>query len=287
MRFAKGTVILEALIAVGITALYLGGLVSLLVVANTASDRAQQTEQATWNMHEGLAALQTVAFADLPTTDTGALSFVGGRWSVGTSGPVTLPDGMTRTVKVQTVNRDASCLVTTVGGTADPDSRYLESDVSWTDSAGRAHTVSSRTLRTQWDDPQGSCFGAVMATQVTFNISGAVFSGGKQLRQVYFTNNGGTAVTVDKITMTWDNGAELNQLFMDTSKVWSQTGPGTPLDEVETGEEIDIQNFVLPAGTTAELNKGQFDKNMAGATLTLTVTFTDGSVWTSPAFNPT
>lgn len=287
MRFAKGTVILEALIAVGVAALYLSGLVSLLVVANTASDRAQQTEQATWNMHEGLAALQTVAFADLPTTDTGSLSFVGGQWSVGTSGPVILPDGMTRLVKVQPVNRDASCLVTTVGGTADPDSRYLESDVSWTDSAGRAHSVSSRTLRTRWDDPQGSCFGAVMAMQVTFDISGAVFSGGKQLRQVYFTNNGGTAVTVDKITMTWDNGAEFDQLFMDTSKVWSATGPGTPSGSQLTGTELNIEDFVLPAGTTAEMNKGQFNVNMAGTTLTLTVTFTDGSVWTSPAFNPT
>lgn len=287
MRYPKGTVILEALIAVGIASLYLGGLVSLLMVANAASDRARQTEQATWNMHEGLAALQTIAFADLLTTDTGSLTFAGGRWAVGTGGPVTLADGMTRMVKVQPVYRDENCTVTTSGGTVDPDSLSLESTVAWMDNAGRLHDVLSRSLRTRWEDPQGSCFGAVMATQVTFNISGAAFSGGKQLRQVYFTNDGGTAVTVDKIMMTWNNGAEFDQLFMDTSKVWSQTGPGTPLDEVETGEEIDIQNFVLPAGTTAELNKGQFNINMAGATLTMTVTFTDGSVWTSPAFDPT
>ena len=286
MRDVKGSVILEALIAVGVASLYLGGLVSLLMVANAASDRAQQTEQATWNMHEGLAALQTVAFTDLPTTDTGSLSFASGQWTVGASGPVTLPDGMTRTVKVQTVNRDANCLVTTTGGTDDPDSRYLESDVSWTDNAGRVHSASSRSLRTRWDDPQGTCFGATQAMQVTFNVSGAVFSGGKQLRQVFFTNDGGTTVTVDKITMTWNNGAEFDQLFMDTSKVWSSSGPGTPTGSQLTGIELNIADFALPAGTTAELNKGQFNKNMAGVTMTMTVEFTDGSVWTSPAFNP-
>lgn len=282
----RGSVILEALIAVGVAAAYLTGLVGLVVVANTTSDRAEETQRAIWNVNEGLEAMQSVAFADLPTTDTGSLTYANNRWTVGTSGTQTLADGMQRLVRVSPVNRDAECLVVASGGTVDDDSLMLESEVTWTDSSGRSHSTISSTLRTRWDNPEGSCFTANMAAQIDFNISGAAFSGGKQLRQVYFTNTGGGDAEIDKISFTWDSGAELGQLFMSTTKVWSASGPGTPTDEVESGEEINIQDFILTAGSTVELNKGQFDEQMNGRTLTMTVIFTDGSSWTSPAFMP-
>lgn len=280
-------VILEALLAVGVAAMYMSALVTLVLIANAASDRAEETQRALWNVNEGLEALQTVAFADLPTTDAGSLTFASGRYTVSpTGGPQTLADGMTRTVKVQAVNRDAACLVVASGGTADDDSRMLESAVSWVDTSGRTHSVTSRSLRTRWDDPQGTCFATNMAAQIEFTISGAEFSGGKQLREVYFANTGGTNAIIDTITMTWDNGAEFDQMFMETSKVWSSTGPGTPTGSQLTGTELDIQDFILPPGTTAQLNKGQFNTNMSGVTMTMTVTFTDGSSWTSPEFMP-
>lgn len=286
MRLQRGSVILEALIAVGIAAAYLSGLVGLAVVANTTSDRAEETQRAIWHMNEGLEALQTIAFADLPTTDVGSLTYASGRWTVGTAGVQALPDGMTRVVRVKTVSRDAQCLVVTSGGTVDDDSKMLESEVTWVDTADRSHTLTTSALRTRWDDPQGSCFTANMAASIEFTMSGAVFSGGKQLRQVYFTNTGGSIATIDTIAMTWNNGAELDQMFMDTSKIWSSSGPGTPAGAVLSGTELDIQDFTLSPGTTAELNKGQFNVQMNGTTLTMTVTFTDGSSWTSDPFNP-
>ncbi len=286
MRIPKGAVILEALVVVGIAAAYLGGLVTLAIAANSSSDRAEEITRAVWNMNEGLAALQTIAFADLTTTETGSLTFASGRWTLGTSGPQALPDGMTRTVRVQTVQRDAGCLVVASGGTVDDDSRMLVSDVTWTDVAGRSHTVTSRALRTRWDDPQGSCFGATMATSVTWAVEGAEWSGGKQLRDLWFTNTGGNAATVNTIAFTWTNGATMSQLFMDTTKVWSSSGPGTPLHNLTSGEQMDIQDFTVPPGGTGEVNKGQFDINMEDTCLTMTVTFTDASSWTSPEFCP-
>lgn len=277
---------LEALIAVGVSSMYVLGILGLTLTANRSSDRAEETEKATWDMNEGLEALQTLSFTSLTTTNVGSLSFTNNKWTLGTAGQQTLADGMKRTVKVQTVNRNGSCTVVASGGTLDTDSKTLVSEVTWTDSNGRNHTVTSSTLRTNWENPTGACFKATMVSQVTFSVSGAVYSGGKQLRQVYFTNNGSTSAIIDKITMTWNNGAEFDQLFMDTSKVWSSTGPGTPSGSQLTGAVLDINNFTLTPGSTAELNKGQFNINMAGTTLTLTVTFTDGSSWTSPAFNP-
>lgn len=278
--------ILEALIATGVASMYVVGILGLTLTANRSSNRAEETERAIWNMNDGLEALRTMAFTDLVTTNTGALAFASNKWNLDTSGPQTLSEDMTRVVKVQPVQRDGTCTIVASGGSVDPDSKTLTSEVTWTDASNRPHTITSSTLRTNWQSPTGSCFAATMMSQVTFNISGAVYSGGKQLRQVYFTNTGSTAAIIDKITMTWSNSAEFDQLFMDTSKVWSSTGPGTPTEEIHSGTIMDIQNFTLAAGATAELNKGQFDKNMAGTTLSLTVTFSDGSSWTSPAFNP-
>lgn len=286
MNHPRGSIMLEALIAVGVASMYVLGILGLTLTANRSSDRAEETERATWDMNEGLEALQTISFTDLTTTNVGSLTFANNTWILGTAGQQTLPDGMKRTVKVQTVNRDNSCSIVASGGTLDTDSKTLVSEVVWTDTNNRSHTVTSSTLRTNWENPTGTCFVATMVSQITFDISGAVYSGGKQLRQVYFTNDGSTSVTIDKITMTWDNEAEFDQLFMDTSKVWSSTGPGTPSGEIHSGTLIDIQNFTLTPGSTAELNKGQFDQNMAGTTLTMTVTFTDGSTWTSPIFSP-
>lgn len=286
MKYPRGSLMLEALLAMGISALFTSALLGYVMIANESTDRAKENTTVLWETQEGLDALQTIAFESLTNTATGSLTFASNRWTLGTSGPQTLPDGSTRVVKVEDVSRDAQCLVVASGGTVDTDSKKLTSTTSWTDARGKAHSATLTTLRTNWENPTGPCFAATQATQVTFNVSGAVFSGGKQLRQVYFTNNGGTNVTIDKLSFTWDNGAELDQMFMDTSKVWSSSGPGSPERALLTGETFDIANFVLVGGGTAELNKGQFNVNMSGATMTMTVTFTDGSVWTSPSFNP-
>lgn len=277
---------LEALLAMGISTLFASALLGYVMIANESTDRAKENTTVLWETQEGLDALQTIAFESLTNTTVGSLTFSNNRWTLGTSGPQTLPDGSTRTVKVENVSRDAQCLIVASGGTVDTDSKKLTSTTSWTDARGKAHSTTLTTLRTNWENPTGACFTATQATQVTFDISGAVFAGGKQLRNVYFTNNGGSSVTIDRLSFTWTNSAELDQVFMDTSKIWSSTGPGTPTDELHSGETMDVQNFVLTAGSTAELNKGQFDKQMSGVTLTMTVTFTDGSVWTSPSFNP-
>ena len=286
MKNPRGSLMLEALIAIGLSGFFVTALIGYILIANNSTDRAKENALALWTAQEGLDALQTVAFTSLTNTTTGALTFTNNRWVIGTDGPQTLPDGSTRVIKIESVLRDTSCMVAAVGGTADADSKKLTSITTWTDNSGRSHSETLSTLRTRWENPQGPCFMASQSSQVTFNISGANFSGGKQLRHVYFTNNGSADVTVDKIMFTWTNGAEFDQLFMDTSKVWSSTGPGTPTGSVLTGTTMDILNFVLGAGATAEINKGQFSAQMNGSTITMTVTFSDGSVWTSPPFTP-
>lgn len=286
MKYPRGALMLEALLAIGIAGMITSALFGYVIIANTSTNRAKENTTALWEAQEGLDALQTIAFGGLTNTLTGTLTFTNNQWTVSTNGPQTLPDGSTRVVKIENVSRDGQCNIVASGGTVDTDSKKLTSTTTWTDAAERSHSVTLSTIRTQWENPQGACFALSQATQVTFNLGGAMFSGGKQLRNVLFTNNGSTNVVIDKIAFTWTNDAELDQVFMDTSKVWSSSGPGTPTQELHTGETMDIQNFTLNAGATAELNKGQFDEQMSNVTMTMTVTFTDGSVWTSPSFIP-
>lgn len=286
MKSPRGSLMLEVLLAVGIGGMFMSALLGFVLMSNASADRARENAQALWDAQEGLEALQTMSFSGLTTTTTGALTFASNQWTLATNGPQTLPDGMSRVVKVETVSRDNACLVVASGGTVDTDSKKLTSAVTWVDNNERSHTVTLSALRTNWESPTGTCFAATEAASVSFNVSGAVFSGGKQLRQVYFTNNSSKAVTIDKLMFTWDNGTQMDQVFMDTSKVWSTSGPGTPAGSITTGTTLDIQNFVLGAGATAELNKGQFSGPMTGVAMTLTVTFSDGSVWASPTFYP-
>lgn len=277
---------LEAVLAVGISGLFVSALLGYMLMTGRSTDRAQENTIALWFANEGLDAVRTINFSELNATTTGSLDFANNQWTLGTSGPQTLLNGLVRTIEVANVSRDAECMVVSSGGTEDPDSKIITSIVAWTDSTGRTHDSSLSLLRTNWQNPTGSCFTSTQSTQVDFNISNASFSGGKQLRDVYFTNNGSNAVTVDKLSFTWNNGALLSQMFMGSTKVWSSSGPGTPTNNVPTGTVIDIADFVLNAGATIELNKGQFNIQMSGTTLTMTVTFTDGSSWTSPSFNP-
>lgn len=283
----KGSLLLEAVFSIGVAATFMSALVGLVVMTNRGSDRAQEIQQALWNTADGMEALRSISFPSLANTLTGALSFTTPTWTLATNGPQTLTDGSTRIVKVEAVNRDASCLIVTTGGTVDVDSKKITSETTWIDTAGRNHTLTTTTLRTNWRDPQGTCFLANQAGQVSFAVDSSQFYGGKQLRELYFTNTGGSNVTIDKITFTWTNGATLDQLFLDNGKVWSISGPGAPTGSpVASGTELDIANFTMTPGQTSEITKGQFDVAMAGTGMTMSVTFADGSVFTSDTFYP-
>lgn len=277
---------LEALVAAGVAAMFMSAIVSLVIISNQTSDRATEYQLVTWNALEGLEALKSIAFDDLANTENGALTMVGSRWTI-TTGPQSLDFGMSRTLHVRDVQRDTSCNVVTSGGTVDSDSKYLISDITWIDTANRNHTLTQEALRTRWDNPQGSCFGpSQQSAYVTFDVGNSEFYGGSQLRDLAITNTGDASATIDKITFTWDNGATIEQLFIDNSKIWSKTGPGTPTGSQSSGTELNVEDFTMSPGITYQLNKGQFSTSMGGTTLTMTVVFSDGSIFTSEPFMP-
>jgi hypothetical protein len=290
MPAPRGSLLLEAIIATAIAGTFGVAILQLALLSTESSIRIEERGDAHFAAQQGIEALQTIAFADLSNITNGKVVFTSTgpgaeRWGTA-AGSETLWNGMTRAVTIADVQRDANCEVVTSGGTVDPDSKELVSTVTWIDDSGRNQSVSYRRHRTRYDDPQGDCFAPDAAGQVSFAVEASEFYGGSQLRDLYFTNTGGTSVTIDKIMFTWDNSAAIEQVFIDNSKVWSKTGPGTPASSQLSGVTLDIENFTMTPGQTSQLNKGQFSSSMGGSTLTLTVTFTDGSVFASDPFMP-
>lgn len=279
--------LLEVLLSVGLLALILTTL-GTVVLVSSGTTRGGQSVRASLAAQEGLSALQSMSFSDLLNTDTGTLTFSNNRWQLGSGAPQTIATGITRTVHVIPVNRNSSCGIVSSGGTIDVDSKTLKSDVSWIDLAGRTHLISLSSLRTQWNNPQGTCFVPTQAgcSNIDYLTSGEWF-GGKQLRTIYFANTCSSApIVIDKMIFTWNNGSEIQQSFINSTKVWSASGPGTPHGEQVSGILLDISDFTLNPGVQYELNKTQFENAMSGTTITITLIFSDGSSFTTPPFVP-
>ncbi|MBT6254318.1 hypothetical protein HOI83_03765 [Candidatus Uhrbacteria bacterium] len=276
--------ILEVLIATGIAAMFLVALTSLAVQSARTVSVTSQRGEAQYAVYEGVSALRTIAFDDL-AVGAGQIAFAAGSWGV-EPGTETLANGMTRDITVSEVERDGACIIVASGGTVDPDSLLLLSNVGWTDLGGHSRSVSNMVHRTRFDNPQGDCFGVDEAGMVSVDVSSGEFVGSKQLRRVYIENTGTTAVTIDLVTLTWDNDRTLGQIFMNKTKVWSDAGPGSPSGNQPSGVDIDIVDTVINPSETFEMHKMQFSQDMDDVTMTVTLTFGDGSTYVSDEFEP-
>lgn len=280
----KGSIIIEALVAIGLAGIVFSAGVGLLLTTRSVGARALVRQEALWAAQEGIDALQTMNFEDLTTTESGGLTLSDEHWQMDGS-PDTLNNEFLRTVRVRDVERDASCFIVPVG-TVDEDTREIESEVSWTDVAGRAQSIVLTGLTTRWNDPQGSCFEPTMAQCFDVDISEAEWFGGKQLREVYITNSCSSDVTVSDITISWNNSELIQQVFFGSSKVWSASGPGSPSGSQASGTFLDIADETLSASETLELQKTQFTDSMGGTTVQVIFGFTDGTSVDTGSFVP-
>jgi len=285
MKTTGGYTLLEALLAIAFAGLFFLGAFGLFFTAHRSSAEAVRRQEALWVAQQGIEALKTMAFEDLVPTQTGRVTFASNRWTLSSSGSELLSNGMTRTIRVEDAYRDTECGLVESGGEVDTDSMYLESQVTWNDLQGREQEILLRSLRTNWANPNDTCF-ASDCSQLDWDVYGASWFGGKQLREVYITNNTGEDKEIDKITLYWDKATLLQQVFFSGSKFWSSSGPGTPSGYQTSGTILDGANGVIEDGETVEMHKTQFDKNMMGANISVTYTCTDGSAVTFGPFTP-
>ena len=281
----KGYTLLEALLAIAFASLFFVGATGLMLTSNRTSAESVMRQKALWRAEQGIEAMQSIAEDDLIISDVGSLSFAANQWSLGILGPQDLGDGITRTVKVQVVQRDSSCALVAMGGDIDTDSHYLESVVAWNDLKGQEQSITLRTLRTNWVSPTGSC-ASDDCSWLAWDLSETTWYGGKQLRDVYVTNNSDHEIAITKITPTWDYATNIQQIFFDLTKFWSSSGPGAPLGEQTSGTELTGENGEIESGEDVEIPKTQFDQNMVGSTITMKFECSDGSTVTVGPFTP-
>lgn len=281
----RGSILLEALVAIGLAGIIFSAGVGLLLTTRMVGSRALMRQEALWAVQEGISALQTMAFEDLSTTESGGLTFTAEHWQMDGS-PDLLPGGFLRTVRARDVQRDGDCFIVSSGGAVDEDTREIESEVSWTDVAGRTQNVIVTGLTTRWNNPQGSCFEPTMANCFKADISEAEWYGGKQLREIDITNSCSTDVIVSNITINWNNSQFVQQVFFGNSKVWSASGPGTPSGNQTSGTLLNIEDEILSSLETVEMHKTQFTGTMSGVTVDVTFMFTDGSTVVTGPFVP-
>lgn len=288
-KFRSGSTILEALVAIGLLALYFVALTGLLMGATQSTQSSFTREHMRLSAQEATAALRAASFSELVLLAEAILAYNENtdRWAISAGGPEQVSDALTRSVSIEPVFRDEDCRVVTVGGTEDPDSRYLITTMSRETVGGDIQTAVTQALRVNWQDPQGDCFKPTQASFVRIDVSAANWGGSKQLRDVVVRNPTPQDATVTKITMTWTHAtSQIQQIFFEEGKVWSDTGPGTPTGTQPSGTEIDIEDVTIVAGEDGEAYKVQFTKAMSGITLTITLEFADGSVLSTDPFTP-
>ncbi|MBU4315363.1 hypothetical protein KJ673_03075 [Patescibacteria group bacterium] len=287
-RHKKGSVILEVLIAIGLSAFFFSAIAGLMMASNKSMESLYSSQKAIWRAQEGLGALQSMSFDDLSTTENGLVTYsnVSDAWSLG-SGTENFDDGQSREIVISEVERDNACLIVEAGGTVDPDTYQLESTVYWTGSTGAVHNRSLQSLVVNWEDSQGECFRPTDAGGIDLDWSGGYWGGSKQLRGVWIINNTTRDITITKMTIWWDRPAsKLQQIFAIGTKVWSDSGPGTPLGLQSSGVLIDTLDATIPAGFTDDTHKIQFTQAMEGSTLIISFEFADGSILITDPFTP-
>lgn len=286
----KGFSVLEPILAIGLMAILLVSLTSLLLISSFESSKSTDFQEGLWFAQEGISAIGTVGFDNLFETASGSLHFSTstadtGSWQLLENGPQNLGK-FSRDIVVSSVKRDFTCAFSEDPGHAtDVDTFKIESHVTWEDTNGETRDISLESFRTNWEHPTGSCF-VGNTSCLSVDASSALWFGGKQLRNLYFSNTCVDMLNVESIIFRWDYNTQITQSFFDNTKIWSSTGPGTPLGNQPSGTQLFMSGAEIANGTSVELNKTQFTGNMEGSTISITVFLGDGSIVNLGSFTP-
>lgn len=231
MNDESGQSVIEIILAVAIFVIIVSGVVvSTLGVINlnqTSSEEVVALEFA----KEGIEAVRSIKnqnYSSLVDSAATGISNASGVWSF--SGVENVFDKYTRSIKIESVQRDASGNIVATGGTLDSNTKKVTATVSWNVSGSRNSSTSIGEYLTNWKQPIGSWtnLAQVGSYDASGNGQGNRVTG--QGNYVYLTRSAGTP----------------NFLVIDItnpsspSMVGSLTLNGVPQDMVISGSYIYI-----------------------------------------------
>lgn len=146
-----GQMLVELLMAIGITTILLPALLTGLVASRSGKAQQNQRIQAISFMKEGVEAVRSVRDNDwtsFAVNGTYHPAISGSAWTLA-AGSETI-NGMTRQIVITDVSRDSNGLIVSSGGTVDPSTKQIVVTVSWT--APTSANVSSTLYLTRHEN---------------------------------------------------------------------------------------------------------------------------------------
>lgn len=280
---ASGQSLIEAVLALALLAVAVGGSLTIGVRSFDALERSRDAITAAAIGQEGVEALRALAAGSWGSLANGTygLARSGSGWSLVVTPDIT-NNRYTRTITIAPTYRDAACALAQ-SGTNDPDAKRATVAVAWTGS-GATRTRTFTTHLTNWR-AAGTLCSATQAGSLTIDVTNACIGGEqKQLEEVIFRNTGLSAITVDRLTLSWllGNGTSpgnIQSVKVEGQDVWHATSSGdwSPSGVQPSGTELNIANVTVPANGSVEVDRFRFDRKLAGASFTLSVRMLDAS----------
>jgi hypothetical protein len=237
----SGATIVEVLVAIALTGIFLPVLVTALVAANSAKATTIQQVQAQSLLREATDAVRSVrekGWSNVATDGTYYPAISGSTWSLN-SGSQTI-NGFTRQLVISSVQRDAAGAIVSSGGTNDPSSKHVVVTVSW--STPRPSSISTDSYLTRWQTNTAW----TQTTQADFNAG--------TFNNTSSTNTAGGEVTISGggSGISWASPTQVGSLNIsgntDGNDVYVDTA--TNRAYVVNGATLSIINVSNPAAPT-------------------------------------
>lgn len=151
----KGFSVLEVILASALFVIFSSGVVGVVLQGYQLNRLAEEETIANQYAVEGIEAARSIRNQSylnlLNTAGSGIVASSSGFWKFsGTNNQFGTNNKFTRVIKVSSVQRDGSGNIVVSGGTLDPDTKKIESTVSWNASPTRNNSVVLSTYFTNW-----------------------------------------------------------------------------------------------------------------------------------------
>lgn len=147
-----GSSVIEILVAMGIFVVISVTALSAIIGATNIGRLTQEQTQASQLAQQGFEATSSIRNNnwDSLVNGTHGLSTAGSQWSFSGTSDVDSSGKFTRSITIESVNRDANNVIVTSGGTLDEDTKKITINVAWSPSPSRSNNVSFVSYLTNW-----------------------------------------------------------------------------------------------------------------------------------------
>jgi hypothetical protein len=157
----SGQSVIELILASAIFVIFASGSVMAVIQGYNSNRLSLELTVANQFASEGIEAVRSIknqSYANLTSVNSSSRAVVRNVSNVWAFGADNSSDSFdsgkyTRTVKVESVNRDGSGNIVSSGGTLDPDTRKITSTVSWNFNSARPESVTLTTYLSDWRKP--------------------------------------------------------------------------------------------------------------------------------------